>query len=85
MTEQKNVQTAIQIALVVFTTLAAAAGVQINPAAKPSEVAQVVRDELAPLKSQVADLAAQQALQGLRLAKVEAELPRLATAVHHDF
>lgn len=80
MTEQKNVQTAIQIALVVFTTLAAAAGVQINPAAKPADVQAVVREELAPLKDQVKDLATAQQAQGLRLAAVELRLAASATA-----
>jgi hypothetical protein len=77
MTEQKSVQNAIQIALVVFTALAAAAGVQVNPAAKPADVQAVMREELAPLKSQVAP--AQQA-QGLRLAAVELRLAHAATA-----
>jgi hypothetical protein len=80
MTEQKNVQTALQIALVVFTTLAAAAGVQINPAAKPADVQAVMREELAPLKLQVADLATAQQAQGLRLAAVELRLAHSATA-----
>jgi hypothetical protein len=74
MTEPNKVQNAIQIAIVVLTACAAALGVQINPAAKPQEVAQVVRDELQPLKQQVSDLATAQQAQGLRLAKVEVQL-----------
>ena len=80
MTEQKTVQNALQIAAVVFTALAAAVGVQINPAAKPADVQQVMREELAPLKAQVTDLATAQNAQGLRLAAVELRLAHVATA-----
>ena len=74
MTETKNVQNVLQVAVVILTACAAALGVQVNPGAKPQEVASVVREELAPLKQQVSELATAQQIQGLRLAKVEVQL-----------
>lgn len=55
----------LKVAIAVLTGLAAALGVQSSPAARPDDVAQVVRSELAPVRASVEQLA-------VRVSKVEA-------------
>ena len=59
-----NAETWFKLALAVLTGVAAALGVQSTPAARPADVASVVREELAPVKASVDQLAT-------RVAKVE--------------
>ncbi len=70
--EGSKVETVIKVALVVVTGLAAALGVQLNPAARPADVTQALREEIAPLRSEVQRLADGQAAQGARLSRLEA-------------
>ena len=79
--EAHKMENVLRIALVILTAGAAAMGVQLSPAARPDDITEALRFELAPLKSQVAELAAVQAVQGVRLAHVEAHLPATMTPV----
>ena len=54
----------LKVAIAVLTGLAAAFGVQSSPAARPDDVAQVVRAELAPVRASVEQLS-------VRVSKVE--------------
>ena len=67
-----NADTWLKLSFAVITAVAAALGVQLSPAARPADVADVVRLELAPLKTQVDHIAAEQDDQRKRLTKVEA-------------
>lgn len=66
-----KVENALKIALVVITAAAAALGVQLNPAARPADVTDALRQEIAPLRDQVQRLADGQAQQGARLTRLE--------------
>lgn len=51
-----NAETWLKVAIAVLTGLAAALGVQSTPAARPDDVASVVRQELAPVRQSVDQL-----------------------------
>lgn len=78
--EAHKMENVLRVALVLLTAGAAAMGVQLSPAARPDDITDALRSELAPLKAQVSELAAVQAVQGVRLAHVEARLPLSSTA-----
>jgi hypothetical protein len=57
-------ETWLKLAIALLTGVAAALGVQSTPAARPADVAAVVREELAPVRASVDQLST-------RVAKVE--------------
>ena len=68
------------VALAAITTIGAAVGVQLSPAAKPVEVSEAVREELRPLANKVDRIEAKVDNQDKRLTAVEANLSRDATS-----
>jgi len=68
------------VALTAITTIGAALGVQLSPAARPTEVSEALREELRPLAGKVDRIEAKVDAQDRRLTAVETSLSRDATS-----